>query len=542
MRPGSPTSPEVVARAALRVRCERVGVITVSCDRAGRLAEDVAGDHAAGVLLAEPSVRRAVEDMASGMSDDPRCPREVAPKCWVWVVQAETRLSDVQLVAMALEPGALQEPWLLRALGASSMNSDRARARVSQSARFQSSVIPSIAGLLSGSLEDLHTLAESRSAIRGFTRELSGSYETISLLYSLGRGLGDVTRPSDLVTGTCEKLLDAMPFDWAIARISETSLVPASIRGLAVAAGKSPVEPSQLPMLCDGAIARLTPANGCVVLDQPTEFCQSREPLFLAHPLMRERQVIGIIAMGGKTTEDPTFSSYDTQTLEAAAGYVSTFLSGSGLYEDQQQLFLGTIRALSASIDAKDKYTQGHSERVSMLSEMIARAAGLSIAQAERLRIAGLVHDVGKIGVPEAVLTKQGKLTDPEFELIKAHPTIGHTILKDIPLLGDVLPAVLHHHERWDGRGYPYGLSAEEIPLYARIVSVADSFDAMSSTRSYRGAMDRARVLRELERVRGSQLDAALVDAFQTLDLTAYDEMWRRHESTQVRDSSNEAA
>jgi HD-GYP domain-containing protein (c-di-GMP phosphodiesterase class II) len=534
MRAGLGTSPEVVARAALRVRCDRVGVITVVCDRAGRLSEDVSGDHPGGVLLAEPIIRRAIEDLASGMSEDPRKPREVASKCWVWMVQAETRLSDLHLIAIALESGAMQEPWLLRALGACGANSDRARARVAQVAKFHANVIPSIAGLLAGSLEDLHTLAESRSAIRGFTRELSGSYETISLLYSLGRGLGDVTRPLDLVRGTCEKLLDAMPFEWAAARVSETSLVPTSVRGISVVTGRSPVPEAMMAGHADDVIQRLVGTTGCVVMDSPKVLCQSREPLFLAHPLVRERGVIGVVLIGAKTTEDPTFSSYDTQTLEAAAGYVSTFLSGSGLYEDQQQLFLGTIRALSASIDAKDKYTQGHSERVSMLSEMIALASGMNPIQAERLRIAGLVHDVGKIGVPEAVLTKQGKLTDAEFELIKAHPTIGHTILKDIPLLGDILPSVLHHHERWDGKGYPHGLAGQAIPINARIVSVADSFDAMSSTRSYRGAMDRARVLGELRRARGTQLDADLVDAFLKLDLAPYDEMWSRHESIQA--------
>src|SRR5690606_26088192 len=156
---------------------------------------------------------------------------------------------------------------------------------------------------------------------------------------------------------------------------------------------------------------------------------------------------------------------------------------------------------------AKDRYTCGHSERVAMLARRIAQAAGLSGPQAERVHICGLLHDVGKIGVPEAVLCKPGRLNDEEFALITQHPAIGHRILKDIPMLEDVLPGVLHHHERFDGRGYPSGLAGQQIPLIARIIALADTFDAMSSTRSYRPAMPRERVLAEITREAGSQLD-----------------------------------
>ena len=121
----------------------------------------------------------------------------------------------------------------------------------------------------------------------------------------------------------------------------------------------------------------------------------------------------------------------------------------------------------------------------------LARAIGIEEQEVERIRIAGLVHDVGKIGVPEAVLCKTGKLTDEEYEQIKLHPRIGYNILKGIPKMEDVLDGVLYHHERWDGRGYPDRLAGENIPLYGRILAVADTFDAMSSTRSYRQAMPR---------------------------------------------------
>jgi HD-GYP domain-containing protein (c-di-GMP phosphodiesterase class II) len=164
-------------------------------------------------------------------------------------------------------------------------------------------------------------------------------------------------------------------------------------------------------------------------------------------------------------------------------------------------------------------------QRVAYLSEQIALGLGYEPADAERLRIAGLLHDVGKIGVSEAVLRKAGKLTDDEYEQIKKHPEIGYRILKDLKGLEDILPAVLHHHERLDGRGYPAGLRADDIPLSARIVAAADTFDAMSSTRSYRAKMPRETVLAELERSAGTQLDPAVVDALLLLDLEPFDQM-----------------
>ena len=140
-----------------------------------------------------------------------------------------------------------------------------------------------------------------------------------------------------------------------------------------------------------------------------------------------------------------------------------------------------------------------------------------------------LVHDVGKIGVPESVLQKPDRLTREEFGLIQQHPEIGCRILRDVPQFSSVLPGVLHHHERWDGNGYPHGLSQSEIPLIAHILGVADTFDAMSSTRSYRQAMTRDVVIAEMVRCAGTQLDPALVSVFVMLDFARYDETVRRH-------------
>ena len=193
---------------------------------------------------------------------------------------------------------------------------------------------------------------------------------------------------------------------------------------------------------------------------------------------------------------------------------------------------MGTVQALTAAIDAKDRYTFGHSERVALMASALALQVGMSREQAERVRIAGLAQSTWARSACRRRCCwwcKSGKLTTEEFAAIKKHPEIGHTILRDIALLGDVLPGVLHHHERYDGKGYPHGLVGEGIPLMARILAVADTFDAMSSTRSYRAAMAREKVLVEIRACAGTQLDPGLATAFLQIDLTEYNRLVAVH-------------
>jgi HD-GYP domain-containing protein (c-di-GMP phosphodiesterase class II) len=185
-----------------------------------------------------------------------------------------------------------------------------------------------------------------------------------------------------------------------------------------------------------------------------------------------------------------------------------------GRFQELRELVVGLARSLTAAIDAKDSYTFGHSERVSRIALELGRALGLNSDELSDLYLAGLLHDVGKIGVPDGVLRKTDPLTPEEFESIKQHVTIGYAILADLRPIRHLLTGVLYHHERWDGKGYPEGLQGEKIPLLARILAVADAYDAMSTDRPYRAAVPFAEVEQRLQQGAGSQWDARIVAAF----------------------------
>jgi HD-GYP domain-containing protein (c-di-GMP phosphodiesterase class II) len=181
---------------------------------------------------------------------------------------------------------------------------------------------------------------------------------------------------------------------------------------------------------------------------------------------------------------------------------------------ENHELFLGTVKALAAAIDGKDPYTRGHSERVSRFSVATAQGLGLPEAEIERIRISALLHDVGKIGIDDSVLKKPSSLTDEEFQIMKTHPQKGYKIMSQIPAMRDFLPGMYMHHEMVDGGGYPQGLKGDEIPLQARIVSVADTFDAMTTERPYQSAMDLEAALTRLKSFVGTRYDARVVAAF----------------------------
>ncbi len=184
-------------------------------------------------------------------------------------------------------------------------------------------------------------------------------------------------------------------------------------------------------------------------------------------------------------------------------------------YVEQRAAHDATVRALVQAVEIKDLYTRGHSERVAKASEMIARRLGMEEERISILQYAAILHDVGKLGVPTRLLQKDGKFDEAELEAIRVHPVRGVDVVRDIAFLNEAYTAILHHHERMDGRGYPTGLAGERIPRFARIIAVADAFDSMTSTRSYRPARSVPDAVAELRACAGSQFDPAMVDAMQ---------------------------
>lgn len=231
----------------------------------------------------------------------------------------------------------------------------------------------------------------------------------------------------------------------------------------------------------------------------------------LALPLFQGGEVFGVLcfeASEGQSIPDSGLQVAELVAVQAATAARSVQLAGELGIADEM------IYTLATAIEAKDPYTQGHCDRVANYAVAIGRRFGLSPLELRHLHKGAFLHDVGKIGVRDAVLLKEGPLTQSEYEHIKEHPTIGARILRNLPSAGGIVPTVLYHHERWDGRGYPDGLIEDESPLLARIVSVADAFDAMTTTRCYRPALTCEQALGILETYAGTQWDPEVVVVF----------------------------
>lgn len=232
--------------------------------------------------------------------------------------------------------------------------------------------------------------------------------------------------------------------------------------------------------------------------------------------------VIGIMAAINRI-DKPDFDSTDVKLFNSVANSCAVFVENGRLVGDLKELFIGSLKSLTSSIDAKDPYTRGHSERVAYVSRWIAEKVAvqenLEPEQIHRIYLAGLLHDIGKVGIDEVVLRKNGKLTKNELGDIKKHPSIGAGILSGIKQMRDIVPGILTHHERVDGRGYPNGLAGDQIPLMGKIIGLADSFDAMTSRRTYRNAMTIEEAIGEIRKGLGTQFDEKIGRIFINSDV-----------------------
>ncbi|MBI2193232.1 MAG: HD domain-containing protein [Planctomycetes bacterium] len=245
---------------------------------------------------------------------------------------------------------------------------------------------------------------------------------------------------------------------------------------------------------------------------------QLREDLGVTLPLLclrleGDRRPLGVLCFSGKAHAD-FFTSTEVKLTAAITAHIGTLMSNAKLQEDMHSLLLEAITVLSGVMETKDEYTHGHVERVTNYAASIAAHLGFTPEHVERLRIAALLHDLGKIGIPDRVLLKHGDLTEDEKAIMQSHAIAGPRILKHFKHLEPIIPWIQGHHERPDGQGYPLGLKGDAIPIEAQILSVADAFDAMTSNRPYRVAMSIDAAVRRLHDGAGTQFNERVVSAF----------------------------
>jgi response regulator RpfG family c-di-GMP phosphodiesterase len=241
---------------------------------------------------------------------------------------------------------------------------------------------------------------------------------------------------------------------------------------------------------------------------------KGRQPIIrtlAANPLMYRGEVIGLLNVIREDCYMP-LTPGQMHLLSIIASKAASAIENSRLYEHLQSSYLTAIRALANAIEARDRYTRGHTERVTILADLVASRLGWSEEKRAELKMGCTLHDIGKIGVPDAVLNKPGKLTEEEREQMEFHPQMGARILDGIDYLAPAIPYVMHHHERYDGTGYPHGLAGENIPIEGRLLSVVDTYDAIVSDRPYRQGAPPEKAIEELKNFRGVQFDPEIVD------------------------------
>ncbi|MBI1338260.1 MAG: HD domain-containing protein [Phycisphaera sp.] len=513
----------------LTERCTQLGVLLWRYDASGNMVHEPPLDDSVGVWARGDAVRGVIQNALPGLRKDPDLsPVQVAPGVTLVALRDDDRglVESGLLVAMAFEKGCTQShgapPW-------TPMSDGNFTHALGQFVGHGSPEPSQLKHILRWAWDDLTTTQRDTQSIEEFSGQLLHAYEETQLLYQMGRMMNANAQPYEALTMACEQLRQVLEFGWVAIKLNGHQPL-AELSGSLVFSGELPCDIRDFTHECGALLADTTRDNWTRLLNP------ERHPLarlvnaeVITEPIIHDKQVIGVLMAGNKLGDDNEVSSVETQLVDAIADFLGVFHENLARFEEQRVMFMGTLRALTSAIDAKDPYTHGHSERVSYLSWRLAQRAGLGESELQTVRIAGLVHDVGKIGVPESVLCKAGRLTDEEFAHIKKHPRTGHDILKDIPPMKPMLPGVLHHHERWDGRGYPDGFAGNDIPLLGRIIACADTFDAMSSTRSYRSAMPRDKVLAEIRRSAGTQLDPQLAAMFVMLDFSEYDKMVEGH-------------
>jgi len=355
--------------------------------------------------------------------------------------------------------------------------------------------------------------------VESLSVNLAETYEEVSLFHRLTQCLRLSCRDEELAELVIYWLAGALPFESILIQLLPLRVVDETT-------GNSPTS-----KFISRGPCRLT----CEQFDELTDLCArgvQSQPVVLnepgqqiagwSHPEIRQLILVPLVE-GDRLfgwlaainhTDNCEFGTVEASMLASVAAILGIHVSNGELYRQQEELLAGMVKALTSAIDAKDPYTCGHSDRVARVAVRLGKELDLPPEELKAIYLGGLLHDVGKIGIDQDVLHKPGKLSPSEFEHIQTHTQIGYRILNRVPKLGHVVPIVLYHHEAWDGHGYPAGLAGENIPFWARIVSVADAYDAMSSDRPYRKGMPDEKLDEVIRNGAGNQWDERVVAAY----------------------------
>ncbi|QBE65465.1 HD domain-containing phosphohydrolase [Pseudoduganella lutea] len=353
--------------------------------------------------------------------------------------------------------------------------------------------------------------------------ELSDRYEELHLVYAIDRQVQDMTSGEDMFGNLLESWAEHMNADVAAfikpgdnlcvsatnlsAPIHNLDLVLVEMRGDLYRFAHS----SRQPIVMNDAN---DPRRAYIFTDMPFKI--------LCCPVFQDKSVVAILVLLNHA-EKPDFTNSDRKLGEVLANHLSSLSRMHSMLAETSKFNQQMAAALIEAVEAKDPYTRGHSERVHHISMEIGRALRLPPRELDNLFWGSLLHDVGKIGIPDAVLCKPGRLTRDEFTFIMVHPERSYEILRHIDRLKGAVPGARHHQEKYDGTGYPHGLEGHDIPYNARIIAVADTYDSITSSRAYRAGRSHEVAMAEIARVAGTQLDPAVVDAFAGLCLAEPD-------------------
>jgi HD-GYP domain-containing protein (c-di-GMP phosphodiesterase class II) len=357
-----------------------------------------------------------------------------------------------------------------------------------------------------------------RKEIEEVAEELSQSFEDLSLYARISTHMRSLRFSEEMLRGLIEELQETLRVDLAFIELPDRGQYNTIVSA---------------PGLSD-RVSDQEAFTHHLVQAVPLESSSLEQDYFIVNnsgntPGFRELHTDAYRFLAVRVAHDATFDGWlglvsfkleehfrqsELRLLQSMAKQISVLLANVDLYHDLEQFVINMVRSLVFAIEAKDVYTRGHSERVNRYAMLTAERLQIDEAEKNVLNWASILHDIGKIGIPESILNKPARLNDEEFKVIKGHPKKGHDILEPLEQLASCLPSILHHHERLDGKGYPHGLKGAEIPFLARIIAVADTFDAITSNRAYRSAKAAEKALAIVEEVAGTQLDPVVVEAF----------------------------